>query len=325
MNLFSSFMRPLALSKIGDLFSSGFNRVDPPSVPSGSTKTIEPTKMGDAPSAKPVTDKTGFDQEFINSQAKGFDTPGQISGTRAPGDTPGSTFGDSPDLAQYKAQQQKKWQAEQDAKARDKLFGQATPGRVDGKEVEPFSSRALEKNADDLVKADAAQKKRGLVLPRKDILKTAAITAAVTAPLTTVGALVSGTVLEALKPFINTPETPATVQSVDDGRVVDHLQKNVFVLANTLSDLRSQAHVEPGLKWAMQTNDERMDSLEEMLDYIEPALAQEAQQRDVSFQPASTGIPQDDIKSRAVVLESRMAALTALMGAMTAKIPNVAA
>ncbi|PRA23808.1 hypothetical protein [Pseudomonas poae] len=254
-----------------------------------------------------------------------FDGPGQPSGSRQSGSAPDSIAPDSAGLAEYRAAQQKKWQAQQDAAARDKLFGQPTSGRVDGKDVDPFSSKTLEENAQALVDAENAHKARASVLKRKDIAKVAAITVAITAPLTVVGAVVSGTVNEALKPLINPSELPATAQSVEDGRLVDHIQKNVFLLTNTLADLRLEPHVAPSLKWVAQTNDERMDSLEDMLDYVEPEFAKEALQRGIAFEPASTGEQHDDIKGRAIAVESRMAALTALMGKMTSKLDVTAA
>lgn len=307
-------MRSVLFSKIGDILQGGRTRLPDPPV---STKAAVAPKTGD-PSAPKSDAVTGhWDQGSIDSKVDGFKGDGQPSGTRAPGDvkTP-----ESEGVAEYRAEQQKKWQAQKDAETRDKLFGSPTAARVDGNEVEPYSSHALEENSDGLVKAAAAEKSRAPVATRKDIAKVATISASVTVPLTVVGAVVGGTVNEFLKPVINPTAPPATAQSVEEGRLVDHSQKSVFLLANTLADLRSQAHVEPTVEWVAKTNEERMDYLEEMVDFVETEFAKEAKTRGIPFQAASTGEQKDDIKNRVTGLESRMAALTALMGAITAKI-----
>jgi len=313
----NSISRPLAFSKIGDLFSSGFTRVDISGVPSGSTRVIDGPKLEGGSGSKPGAGNQAYDQHLVDAHVNGFSAPGHASGTRTPGESPDTP--DTPEMADYHAKHQKEWQVQKDAGMRDKLFAQPTPGRVEGQEVEPFSARGLEENAAELVQASSAKADRALPLQRKDIAKVASITAVVTVPLSTVGVVASGAILEVVKPLISSTKTAATEQSVQDGRLVDHSQKSVFLLANTLADLRSEPHVQPGLEWVAKTNEERMDYLEEMLDYIEPAFANEAQKLGISFQAASTGAEKDDIKSRALGLESRMAALTALMGAMKVK------
>ncbi|RMP61569.1 hypothetical protein ALQ18_04456 [Pseudomonas marginalis pv. marginalis] len=104
-----------------------------------------------------------------------------------------------------------------------------------------------------------------------------------------------------------------------ESRLVDNAQKNVFLLTNTLADLRSEEHVAPSVEWLAKTNDERMDYLDEMLDYLEPEFAKEAGALGIRTQAPSTGAQEDDIKSRATGVESRMAYLNELMGAMKDK------
>lgn len=306
-------VRVVAFSKIGDFISGGWPRrvESPPAV-----KSVDTAKIGDASGPKPGTGNEHFDQNFVDSKVGSFAGPGHASGTRQPGDVVDGNAHESPGLDQYKEAQQQKWQIQKDAEARDKLFAQPAPGQVNGREVEPFSSHALEENAKTLSKASGAKADRALSLQRKDIAKVAGITASITVPLTIVGTFGANIVLEVLKPLINPPATPATEQRVMEGRVVDHSQKSVFLLLHSLAVLRSEEFHGPSVEWISKTNDERMDYLEEMLDYLEPEFAKEAQKRDIAFQAASTGGQLDDIKSRAASLEPRMAALNATIAAI---------
>ncbi|WP_143505265.1 hypothetical protein [Pseudomonas sp. ICMP 460] len=260
-----------------------------------------------------------FDQGFVDKKVSGFEGQGHVSGQRQPGDTPDAEAPAAPELAQFRKANGAKWQAQKDAGARDRLFAQPTAGRVDGQEVGAFSERALAENATALVAAKTAKVDRALPLERRNILKVAAITAAITAPLTVGLTLAANVGLEYLKPLINPPKTPATEEHVKESLLVDNAQRSVFVLANTLADLRSEPHVSPSVEWLAKTNDERMDYLDEMLDYLEPEFAKEAGALGIQTQAPSTGAQEDDIKSRATGVESRMAYLNELMGAMKDK------
>ncbi|SDU11531.1 hypothetical protein SAMN04490197_2963 [Pseudomonas orientalis] len=246
----------------------------------------------------------------MDSKVNGFDGPGHASGTRQPGDASPSGAGQAPEMTAYVEKQRKAWQAARDAQIRDQLFGQPSPGRVNGKDVEPFSARTLEENAKAAVKA----KETALPPTNTTLLKTAAITTAISVPVTSIGMVVVGSVNEALKPLINPTPAPVTQQSIEEGRLVDYAQNSVFLLVNTLSKLREEQSVGPDLKWVMQTREERLDSLEAMIGYVERELGKEAKARKIDFQPASTGPEKDDIKERVIDLESRMAALSALLG-----------
>lgn len=261
------------------------------------------------------TEKT-FDQRFVDTKVKGFETQGNVSGTRSTGDAPDGGAEVSPEIQAYRKKQNTQWQARKDAEARDKLFGQSSSGRVNGQEVEPFSATKFEENAEGLVKADKAAKAKAPPPAIKTILKTAAITTAINAPITGVTLVV----VEALKPVVNPLHPAVTTQSIQEGRLVDLTEKNVFQLVNTLGSLRDEEHVKPSVKWVAQTNDERLDSLENMLDYAEGEFANEAKKRGISFQPASTGAPKEDIKSRVIAMEKRLAALSALMADLKVKL-----
>ncbi|WP_338475781.1 hypothetical protein [Pseudomonas khavaziana] len=302
-------------SKIGGLLESiagGSRGISP--IP---TRTLEAPKVGETPagSRSGSPDQT-LDQAFIDSKVAGFDGPGHTSGARLPGEAGQGNVHQSPAMAEYRARQQKEWQARKDAQARDKLFDQPTAGRVDGQEVEPFSAAKLEKNADELVKA----KETALPPTNKTLLKTAAITTAISAPFSTMGLFIAGTANEALKPVINPPPATATVQSVEEGRIVDHIQSSVFKIVNTLGELRNEEPVPISVKWLMLDNDTRLDALGAMLDFAEGEFAKEAHKHNISFQPAFTGAEEDDIKPRAIAMEARMATLTALMGSLKSKI-----
>lgn len=316
MIFLNSVMQPVALSKFGDFFSGGWTRVvDVPPPP----RAVEVSRVTGESGVHSGRGADASGHTPVDSRVNGFDTPGHASGTRAPGEAGEIGGAESPALNAYREAQQKKWQLEKDAQARDKLFDQPRAGRVDGKEVESFSASALEESAEALVKAERANPMR-----RKDIFKTAAITAGITVALTLVATVGSGTINELLKPYLNPQPVAATEQGVMDGQLVGQAMQRVFLLANTLADLRSEPHVGPSVAWMANTHDERMDHLEEMLGYIEVEFAKEAVKSGIPFQMASTGKQEDDIKSRATAMELKMAALTALMGAMKAKTGNVA-
>lgn len=281
----------------------------------GSTPATGRPAAGTSTGGSSITGNPSIDQKPVNSQVSGFDKPGHVSGTRPPGSLPGSGTHQTTEMLEYAEKHRKQWQAHKDAQTRDKLFGQTTTGRVNGQEVAPYSSATLEKNAGELIKA----KETALPPSNTTLLKTAAITTLIGAPVTALFTVVSGSVNEALKPIIN-PATPnATAQDLEEGRLVDHVQKSVFLLVNTVASLRNEAHIEPNLKWIMQSNDERLDSLDEMLKYAETQLHKEASAREITFQRASTGEDKDDIKDRVIDMETRMATLSALLLAMQAK------
>lgn len=313
----NSVTRRVAFSKIGDVFSGGWTRTPtPPPI-----KGFELTKIEVQAGPKSAgSSKHDFDQDFVDKKVSGFEGPGHVSGKRQPGDTPDADTPDSPEITQYREANRKKWQAEQDAKARDKLFDQPTPGRVDGREAEPFSQSGLEDNAEVVVKAKTAKANRALPLEARNIAKTAAITTAITAPITATATLAANVVLERLKPKINPAQTPATEQHVMESRLVDNAQRNVFLLANTLGSLRSEEGVKPSVEWLAKTNDERMDYLDEMLDYLEKEFAVEANSRGIQTQPPSIGAQEEDIKSRATGMESRMAYINGLLSAIKPKV-----
>ncbi len=305
-------VRQVVSSRVGDFISGGWTRSSPPSPVRVDAPRLEAPSVSKLPETE-----SKFDQRLIDEKVSGFDAPGHTTGQRQPGDSSDINTPDTPEMAQYKEKQRQQWQAQKDAEARDKLFSQPTTGRVDGKEVDSFSQSALEQNSSELVMAKA---NRALVPERRNIAKSAVITAAITVPLTVVGTFAANIALESIKPRINPVSALATEQTVMEGRLVDNAQKNVFLLANTLADLRSEPHVQPSVEWLSKTHEERMDYLEEMLDYLEPEFAKEAKALGIQFQPASSGAQSDDIKSRATGLESRMAAITTLMGIMKAKI-----
>lgn len=212
----------------------------------------------------------------------------------------------------------KDMQIKKDAQARDKLFGSSKSGKVDGKEVEPFSSRRLSEDSSSLGTADAAKKKKADPARNSTLLRTAVIAA----PFSALGLVTAGTVNAYVKTKIDpTPTaTGVTEQHVKNGRLVDQTQKDVFVAANALNDLRGDAQVAPDLKWAMKSDEERMDTLEDMTDYIEEQVGLEAQKLGIQFSAAATGAPGDDMESRAVAINSRLAFVSGLFRGMTSKL-----
>lgn len=308
--------RPLVFSKIGDFFSGGFTRT--PEIPSGSTRTVDAPKVGDAPSGRPAPEHKGFDQAHVDSKVEGFEAPGHTSGTRQPGDTPDANNPQSPQLDSYKAEQQKKWQSQQDAKSRDKLFAQEQPGRVDGKEVEPFSSKALSDEAASLSDAVKAKPEKAAPARNGSLLRGAVIGV----PFASLTFVAGGTANTLIKNAIDGPASTdgLTKQDIKNARIVEQSQKDVFTAANALNDLQGNAHIAPNLSWATKDDDARMDFLEEIVDIVEGQLTVEAKKLGIPFSAASTGPQKDDIEGRALAIESRLAAVTALFRNISSKL-----
>ncbi len=314
MMLSNAAARPVVFIKFGEIFSGGFNRTETPSV----IRTGGAPKVEGPGGSKPADgSNNNFDQGFVDKKV-GFDGPGQATGHRQAGDAPDTEAPVTPEVAQHREANRKKWQAQKDAGARDKLFEQPTAGRVDGNEVEPFSQSKLEESAKAVVNTKVAKAGRALPLETRNIVKVATITAAITVPLTVAGKFAASVALEFLKPKINPGETPAIEQHVMESRLVDESQRGVFLLANTLGSLRSEEGVKPSVEWLAKTNEERMDYLDEMLDYLEVEFAKEAKALNIEVQAPTLGAQKDDIKSRAIGMESRMAYITELMKAITA-------
>lgn len=312
----NSIARPLVFSKIGDLFSGGFTR--PRELPSGSIRGFDAPKVGDTPSGKPAPEHQGFDQGYVDAKVKGFDAQGHASGTRQPGDALDGNNPQSSKLDSYKTEQQKKWQAAQDAKSRDKLFAQEQPGRVDGIEVESFSSKALSDEAAAL--SDAVKAKADKAAPARN--SSLVRTAAIGAPFSVLALAVAGTINAYVKKAIDGPASTdgLTKQDIKSAQIVEQSQKDVSTAANTLNDLQGYAHVAPDLSWATKDDDARMDLLEETVDIVEQQLTIEAKKSGIPFSVASTGPQRDDIEGRALAIESRLAVITALFGSMSSKL-----
>jgi hypothetical protein len=290
-------------SKAGDFFSSWGGAVRRPAVDLPSPTKLEPVRVGDAPPGG---------SKAVQQGADSFPGQGHLSGSKGPGDAPHAP--DTPELAEYKAKQQKEWQASQDAKARDKLFEQPTQGQVDGKGVEPFSAKRLEEESASVKAAveKAAPARNGTLLRA----------AVIAAPFSVLGLVVAGTVNAFLKPIIDPPASGnVTKQDFQDTRVVEAVQKSVATAVNAWSDTKGLAHPAPSeLSWALKSNEERMDVLEEMMDILEKNLAIDAKAMGIDVSFASTGEPKDDIASRALAINSRLAVITELFAKMKDKI-----
>jgi hypothetical protein len=313
--------RAMTFSKIGEFFSSGWSRnTPPPPVPKGADVPSSRGGSNSSSSSAPDSPKTteSFDQGYINTQVHGTNTPGYVTGTRPPGD---SADAGNVDLKRYQEAQQKKWQAQKDADARDKLFGQPTPGRVDGKEVEPFSSEKLSEESASLSSSAKAKSEKAAPARNSTLLRTAAIAL----PFSALGLTVAGTVNSVLKPYLDpSASSGLTKQDLKDNQIVEQSQKDVFTAANALNDLKGDARVAPGLNWALKDNAERMDTLEDMMDIVEEEMGNEAKKLGIDFTPASTGAPKDDIESRAKAINSRLAVITALFRSVRAKLDATA-
>jgi hypothetical protein len=281
------------------------------------------TAGSSASSSPPSTSSRAFDQRAVDKNVESFGTKGQASGQKTSTDTADTAI--DPQLAEYKAKQQREWQARQDASVRDKLFDQPVSGRVNGAEVEHFSSKKLQDHSEALVKADAEVKTAQPPFSFKNAYKTALVNGSVTLPVTIIAFVTINILNQGTKNLIN-PESPgATEQSLAEGRLVEQSQRDVFQALNTLGTLRGAPLVKPSLQWLAQTNDERLDSLEEMVDHVEQEIGALAKELDIPFQLASTGAPEDDIESRVLGIDSRLAVLSALFLEMKNKLVTKAA
>lgn len=313
----------VAFSKIGEFFSGGVNRGGTPSVPRGIDAPSSRGGSGSSSSSGSNSPKSpeSFDQKYVDSQVRPAHGSGHTTGTKQPGDSTDVDTTGNPDLKNYQAEQQKKWQAQKDAEARDKLFGQPTQGRVDGKEVEPFSSEKLSDEATSLTssakaKADKAAPARNTTLFR---------TAVIALPFSALGLTVAGTANTLLKPLLDpSASSGLTKQDLKEYQIVEQSQKDVFAAANAMNALKGDAPVEPGLNWALKSNDERMDTLEDMMKIVEKGMKAEAEKLDIPFTLASTGAVGDDIESRAKAINSRLAVMTALFRSVRAKLDATA-
>ncbi|MGY4639955.1 hypothetical protein ACVWVP_003903 [Pseudomonas sp. TE24901] len=311
--------RSMAFSRIGEFFSGAWNRNSPPSVPKdvsaphtrGGQSSSSSSGYGSQKSAE------SFDQKYVDSQVNGANGAGHTTGTRQPGDSTNTDAPGSDGLKKYQEAQQKKWQAQKDAEARDRLFGQPTPGRVDGKDVEPFSSEKLSDEATSLSSSVKSKVDKAAPVRNSSLLRTAAIAL----PFSALGLIIAGTVNAVLKPYVDASASSGlTKQDVKDNQIVEQSQKDVFTAANALNDLKRNAKVAPGLDWALKSNDERMDTLEDMMDIIERDMGGEAKNLGIPFTLASTGAPRDDIESRAKAINSRLAVITTLFRSVGAKL-----
>lgn len=311
--------RPMALSKIGEFFSGGGSRGGPPPAP----------KAGDTPSSKGGSNSSlssapdspkppeSFDQRYVDSQVNDAGKPGHVAGTRQPGDSPDADAANSPEIKQYREEQQKKWQQKKDAEARDKLFGQPAPGRVDGNDVEPFSSDKLSSESASLTSSAKARAEKAAPARNTSLLRTAAIAL----PFSALGLIIAGTVNAVLKPFLDpTASSGITKEDIRNNQIVEQSQKDVFTAANALNDLKGDARVAPGLDWALKSNDERMDTLEDMMDIVEREMGVEAEKLGIPVTFASTGASTDDVESRAKAINSRLAVITMLFRSVRAKL-----
>ncbi|MFL1493433.1 hypothetical protein ACMSI6_08545 [Pseudomonas antarctica] len=255
-----------------------------------------------------------FDQAGVDSRVGSFPGQGHASGTRSPEDAHVA----APELADYKAKHQKEWQARKDADARDKLFGQSTPGRVDGEEVQPFSSQRLSSESESLTSSAKAKVDKAAPARNVTLLRTAAIAL----PFSAMGLIIAGAVNAYTKTLIDPTPVPEalTKEEVKADRLVEQIKLDVFKVANVWNALNGYKDVAPGVDWVMKDNDERMDFLEEMLDISENLLSVDARKMLISVSYASTGAPKEDIESRALAINSRLAVLIGLFRSMSAKL-----
>lgn len=303
-------MRPLVFSKVSDLFSGWGRGVEAPPV----TKNIEVSKLGDGPSSSKVGGGGGhLDQKFIDSKIESVDGSGQVTGKAQAGEANAS---EPAGMAEYKKAQQKKWQAQKDADARYKLFGQPTPGRVGGEEVEPFSSKRLASESESLTASAKAKAEKAAPARTSTLVRTAAIAA----PFSLLALTAAG----AANAFVNKALNADNFTKTDyrDAQIVEQSQKDVVTAANAWSDLKGHAHVAPELSWAMKDSNERMDVLEDLVGILEQRLAIDAKEQGIQVSFATTGAPQDDVKSRAKAINSRLAMITALFRSLSSKLKS---
>lgn len=308
------------MTRISSLFSEFTGTLKRSDSPPPS-KTLTAAESG-ASSSTSSTNGRVFDQKSIDKNIESSTAKGQPSGHKTSTDTAETTI--DPQLAEYKAKQQRAWQAHKDATVRDKLFDQPVSGRVNGTEVESFSSGKLQDNSEALVKADAEVKDAQTPFSFKNAYKTALVNGSVTLPITITAFVTINILNQGTKDLINPQSPGATEQSLAEGRLVEQSQRDVFQALNTLGTLHGAPPVKPSLQWLAQTNDERLDSLEEMVDHLEQEIGTLAKALDIPFQLASTGAPEDDIKSRTLGIDSRLAVLSALFLEMKNKLVTTA-
>ncbi|KAF2409711.1 hypothetical protein SAMN04490179_1499 [Pseudomonas antarctica] len=136
------------------------------------------------------------------------------------------------------------------------------------------------------------------------------------------GLIIAGAVNAYTKTLIDPTPVPEalTKEEVKADRLVEQIKLDVFKVANVWNALNGYKDVAPGVDWVMKDNDERMDFLEEMLDISENLLSVDARKMLISVSYASTGAPKEDIESRALAINSRLAVLIGLFRSMSAKL-----
>jgi hypothetical protein len=274
-------------------------------------KTIEAPKLGETFKGEVQPDVKKFDQKFIDEKVSEFPGAGHPSGTKSPGSEPELRRPESPEMLEHRKKHQHEWQRQKDDGTRDKLFGQSASGKVDGNEVEPFSSKALADEAESV--SETVKGKKADPARTSSIFRTALYTAGISAPFTALVTTGSLTLTNYLKTKIDPAADPGlSKQDIKNAEIVNQCRDDVFVAVNTLNDFNKAPHVAPGLNWVIKDNDERMDFLEELLDVAEKQLVIKAGAVGIDFTPSSTGQSKDDIKERALDIESRLAAITAL-------------
>jgi hypothetical protein len=320
MMFLNSVARPVVFGIIGDIGSIILppKPPKPPKVDVPGGGKVDGPKPGDVSTPKSGDGgKTDYDQTYIDKQVGKFEGEGQVLGQKEPGSAPTTETTLTPEQVEYRDAQQKKWQAEQDAKKRDQLFAQPTSGHIDGKTPEPFSQSGLEESVETVLKA--GKEGRALPLQIRNMVKTALINAPITALFAAPATLASSVAYEYLKPKINPPATPATEQHVMESQLVENAQRNVFMLMNTYAALGSQKGIEPSVEWLSKTNDERMDYLDEMLNFLEVEFAKLAGKDGPESQPPKLGAQADDIKGRAIGMQTRIAYLKGLLDVIKSK------
>lgn len=304
--LFKIIDKVKTMARIGDTlsnFTGIFKRQDSP--PPSKTLSINNPSHASTSS----TGARAFDQKAIDKEIEYFTSKGQPSGHRTSADSPPEDL--SPDVIEYRAKHQKALQARKDIGMRDTLFDQPVSGRVNGNEVEPFSSSKLKENSEALVKADAAAP---APFHFKNTLKTAATTALLAnLPATITAFIIINTANQPINQWLN-PAAPAVQLSMDD----------VFKVFNTWNELHGQPTMYPSQKWSAQTDDERLDTLEDMVSHAEKEIGDAAKKLGIPFQLASTGALQDDINSRTTGIQSRLAVLSSLFKEMQNKLKTQA-
>lgn len=309
------------MNPAGKLFGAVFNTSASKAVVS-KIPEAPPLKLPEAATFKhsdgSTSSSSSYDQHYVDAQVKfrsenNFENKIIDGGNnlKSPGAAP-------PGHLQLSIQAEiKKMQANRDAESVKKLFGESASGEVNGRSGGSFSSETFEASAENVVVA-AAKAPAAAVPAVKTLLKTALVTGGVTGLI----GVVSGSATEYLKPVLNPGATAATKKSIEEGKVVDQTQKDVFLAVNTLAKLRNEDGINTDLKWAMKSNDERMESLENMLDILEEQYEAEAQKHGIPFQLASIGMPGEDIASRSAAIESRLAPIGTLFDEIAVKLKS---